>query len=82
VIFEVSVIHDLEPVDSLDDLDPARYGVLLTTPDGRRAALLPGIPEIKSVDEQLRFARQKGRIGEDESVRIQRFLADHFEETN
>jgi AmmeMemoRadiSam system protein A len=82
VIFEVSVIHDLEPVDSLDDLDPARYGVLLTTPDGRRAALLPGIPEIKSVDEQLRIARQKGRIGEDESVRIQRFLADHFEETN
>ncbi len=80
--FEVSVIRDMEPVDSPEDLDPARYGILLTTPDGRRATLLPGIPEITSVEEQIRIARRKGHFGADESIRIQRFQTDHFSEPN
>jgi AmmeMemoRadiSam system protein A len=78
--FEVSVVHDLEPVDSSADLDPARYGVLVSTSDGRRGALLPGIPEITTVEAQLRIARQKGHIEEHELIRLQRFQVDHFDE--
>ena len=43
--FEVSVLHSIEAVASADELDPRRYGVIVSTGDGRRGLLLPGIEE-------------------------------------
>jgi AmmeMemoRadiSam system protein A len=80
--FEVSVLHPPEKVSAAEELDPRRYGVIVSASDGRRGLLLPGIKEIKTVDDQLRIARQKGWIGADEPVTIERFQVDHFEETN
>jgi AmmeMemoRadiSam system protein A/AmmeMemoRadiSam system protein B len=79
--FEVSVLHPPEDVASADELDPRRYGVIVSTPDGRRGLLLPGIEEITTVEQQLLFARQKGRIDPDEPAQLQRFEVDHFGET-
>jgi AMMECR1 domain-containing protein len=78
--FEVSVIETLEEVASEAELDPTRYGVLVTTADGRQGCLLPGIPDIRTAPEQVQFARRKGRIGSGEPVRLQRFEAAKFEE--
>lgn len=78
--FEVSVIHPPEAVSSAAELDPARYGVLVSTADGRSGLLLPGIPGIRTAEEQLDFARDKGGINPDEPVVIHRFQTDHFEE--
>jgi AmmeMemoRadiSam system protein A len=71
--FEVSVLQPLEEVKSEHELDPARYGVVVRTEDGRRGCLLPGIDEIRTVREQLDVARRKGRIDASEPVRLQRF---------
>jgi AmmeMemoRadiSam system protein A len=79
--FEVSVLSRLEPVASPAELDPARYGVLIGTADGRRAVLLPAIEGIESVAVQLRIARRKGGIEPDEPIAIQRFTTQSFEET-
>jgi AmmeMemoRadiSam system protein A len=78
--FEVSVLHPPERIPSERELDPQRYGVIVSAPDGRRGLLLPGIAEIQTTEEQLRIAREKGGIGPDESVTLQRFEVDHFEE--
>jgi len=78
--FEVSVLHSMEKVASADELDPARYGVVVSSEDGRRGLLLPGLPEITTGKQQLGFARKKAWIGPDEPVRLQRFQVDHFEE--
>jgi AMMECR1 domain-containing protein len=78
--FEVSVLHSMERAASASDLDPARYGVVVSTEDGRRGLLLPGIAEIKTVGRQLGVAREKGGIGPEEPVMLQRFEVDHFEE--
>ena len=78
--FHVSVLHSAEDVASADELDPGRYGVIVSTPDGRRGLLLPGIESIQTVEEQLRFARMKGGIRPAERVQIRRFQVDHFEE--
>jgi AmmeMemoRadiSam system protein A len=78
--FEVSVVHSMEKISSTDELDPAHYGVMVSTEDGRRSLLLPGIADIKTGGQQLGFARKKGRIGPDEPVMLQRFQVDHFEE--
>jgi AmmeMemoRadiSam system protein A len=77
---DVSVLHPTEKVSSASELDPARYGVVVSTEDGRRGLLLPGIAEIETVEQQVGLARQKGRIGPHEPVILQRFQVDHFEE--
>jgi AmmeMemoRadiSam system protein A/AmmeMemoRadiSam system protein B len=78
--FEVSVLHPPEKVSSERELDPQRYGVIVSAHDGRRGLLLPAIEEIQTTEEQLRIAREKGWIGPDEPVTLQRFEVDHFEE--
>ena len=78
--FEVSVLHDLEPAASQAELDPSCYGVVVSAPDGRRGVLLPGIPGIRTAEEQVRIAKEKGEIAPNEAVAMQRFQVDHFEE--
>jgi AmmeMemoRadiSam system protein A len=80
--FEVSVLHAPEAVASPEQLDPQRYGVIVATRDGRRGLLLPGIPEITTVERQLHIARHKGGITPDEPVTLQRFVVDHFAESD
>ena len=80
VRFEISVLYPPEEAPSDKDLDPARYGVIVTTKDGRRGVLLPAIPELKTVDQQLRCARKKAGIGWWEKVQLARFEVDKFAE--
>jgi AmmeMemoRadiSam system protein A len=78
--FSVSVLSDLEPVASPDELDPAVYGVLVSTYDGRRGLLLPGIEGIDAVEEQLAAVRNKAGIADDEGIHIERFTTKSFKE--
>jgi AmmeMemoRadiSam system protein A len=78
--YSVTVLGELEPVASPEDLDTAIYGVLVTATDGRSGCLLPAIAGVKSVDEQLAIARRKAGIGPDEWIGIQRFKARCFKE--
>ncbi len=77
---EVTVLEPMEDVESATALDPARWGVVVRASDGRRGLLLPAIPEVTSVEQQLSIARAKGGIGPDEPVRLQRFAARRIEE--
>lgn len=78
--FEISVLYPTETVDSDKLLDPARYGVMVTAADGRRGVLLPAIPGIETVEQQLRCVRKKAGIGWWENIQISRFQVDKFKE--
>ena len=78
--FHVSVVHSVEDVMSPADLNPSRFGVIVSVPDGRRGVLLPGIKDVKTVDQQIRIARQKAWIDPNEPVKLERFQVDNFEE--
>lgn len=78
--FEVSVLHPPEPVTSAVELDPVRYGVIVTAEDDRRGLLLPGIAGIETPEQQVRLARKKGWINSDEPITLQRFQVDRFAE--
>jgi MEMO1 family protein len=80
--FEVSVLMPLEDVASPAELDPQRYGVVLTTEDGRHGLLLPDVKGIKTIEQQLTTVRLKGGIFESEPVRIQRFTVKKFREAD
>ena len=76
----VTILGALERVESPAQLDAQRYGVIVAAAGGRRGLLLPAIPGIDSVGEQLSIAREKGGIGPDEPIEIRRFTARTFGE--
>lgn len=80
VWFSVSVLGAFEPAASAADLDPALYGIVIQTRDGRRSLLLPGIQGIERSDEQLRAAKRKAGVAPIESVQVQRFRAQEYSE--
>ncbi len=55
-----------------DDLDPKQFGLLVETGE-RRGLLLPDLPDIITVKEQLRIARMKAEIPPETPVQIYRF---------
>ena len=67
-----TVSTEPEPVDSPDQLDVKRYGVIVQCGD-RRGLLLPDLPGVDSVEEQISIARRKGSIGEQEPYQLWRF---------
>ena len=74
LVYDVDVLGDPEPVQSMTELDPKRYGVIVSTADGRRGLLLPDLDGVDTVEEQVRIAAQKGHIdtmGDD--FRLERF---------
>jgi len=77
---EVTVLEPLEDIESEAALDPKCWGVVVRAVDGRRGVLLPDIPEVTSVAQQISIARAKAGIGEGEPVKLQRFAARRIEE--
>ncbi len=68
----VDVLGELEPIDSPDDLDVKRYGVIVS--HGRkRGLLLPNLDGVDTVEEQIRIAREKGGIRKGEPYSLERF---------
>ncbi len=68
----VDVLGELEPIDSPDDLDVKRYGVIVS--HGRkRGLLLPNLDGVDTVEEQIRIAREKGGIRKSEPYSLERF---------
>lgn len=62
-----------------EQLDPKKYGVIVSAKDGRKALLLPDLPEIDTVEKQLKIVCQKGGIDfEKEPFEIERFEVKRF----
>jgi AMMECR1 domain-containing protein len=69
---EVSVLTPPVPVASRAELDPYRYGVVVSL-GFRRGVLLPSIEGVDSVAAQLHIAAEKAGIRDDEPYAIERF---------
>ena len=70
---EVAILGRLEPVGSHEDLDPARYGIVVSDAVGRRAVLLPRIAGVDHPAQQVSITRRKAGIPEDSEITIRRF---------
>ena len=58
----VDILDEPEDVDSIEQLDPATYGVIVRTDDGRQALLLPDLEGVETAQDQLAIACRKGGI--------------------
>ena len=68
----VDVLGETERIDSPEELDVKRYGVVVTS-GYRRGLLLPNLEGVDTVEQQIAIARQKAGIGEEEAVFLERF---------
>ena len=68
----VDVLSEAEDIESKEELDVKRYGVIVSS-GNRLGLLLPDLEGIDTVDEQIRIAAQKGGIDLDEDYHLQRF---------
>lgn len=76
--YSVDILSESEPVESESDLDPKVYGVTVEK-GGRRGLLLPDLPGVDTVEEQLQIARQKAGISPSEQgVSLSRFTVKRY----
>ncbi len=73
----VDVLSTPEPVASMEDLDPKRYGVIVQS-GPRRGLLLPDLDGVDTVECQVDIARQKAGISRHEPVQLYRFEVHRF----
>jgi AMMECR1 domain-containing protein len=71
----VYLLGETEPVETLDDLDPTRYGVLVEGPSGRTGLLLPALPGITTVAQQVDLVLRKASFSRYDPIKIYRFPA-------
>lgn len=73
----VDVLGAPEQIDSVNELDPKKYGVIVRK--GRRSGLLlPDLEGVDTIDEQLSIAMQKAGIRPEEEVDLYRFTVTRY----
>ena len=77
--YQVYVLGESEAVAGLADLDPQRYGVIVSK-GGRRGVLLPALEGIDSAEMQVAIAARKGGIDVSEGPDLARFEVVTYEE--
>ena len=70
--YSVDVLMKPEPIDSIDELDVIKYGVIVKA-GHRSGLLLPNLQGVNSPEEQVAIALQKAGIRENEEYSMQRF---------
>jgi len=72
ITISVDVLMPPEPIESLQQLDVKKYGVIVRR-GNRSGLLLPDLEGIDTPQQQVEIARQKAGIGPDEPVQLERF---------
>ena len=75
----VDILSIPEKIVSYSELDPKKYGVIVSS-GNKRGLLLPDLDGVDTVEEQIRIAKNKGNIREDEEISLQRFTVTRHKE--
>ena len=79
---KVDVLSKPEPIESTAELDPKRYGLIVQSKryPWKRGLLLPDLPGIKTVEEQVYWTRvhKAGIVDPDEPVQMFRFEVKRY----
>ena len=79
VIFSVDVLSKAEPVDSIKQLNPKKYGVIVS--EGyRRGVLLPDLEGVDTAEQQVQIAAMKAGIYNLDKIKLERFTVTRYKE--
>lgn len=78
LFYTIYILSPLEEVGNKEQLDPQKYGVFVRAenPPLRSGLLLPGLDNIRTPEEQISIACQKGGINPKEEIVIYRFKVE------
>ncbi|MGB9668012.1 MAG: AmmeMemoRadiSam system protein A [Thermosulfidibacteraceae bacterium] len=77
ITISVDVLDEPEPVSSLDELDPKKYGVIVES-GWKRGLLLPDLEGVDTIEQQIAIAMAKAGIRPGEPIKIYRFKVKRF----
>ncbi|HWR90196.1 MAG TPA: AmmeMemoRadiSam system protein A [Dissulfurispiraceae bacterium] len=76
--YTVDVLSEPEKVESLSDLDPKKYGVIVVK-GYRKGLLLPDLEGVDTAEDQLRITKMKAGIERSETdIDIYRFTVERY----
>jgi len=73
----VDVLSSPEEVSDVSELDPKKYGVIVSS-GYKKGLLLPDLEGVDTVEEQIDIAKRKAGIYPDEKVKLSRFEVKRF----
>jgi MEMO1 family protein len=80
LVISVDILSRPESINSLNNLDAKKYGVIVQTKDGRSGVLLPNLEGIDSVEQQVLIACQKAGINPNEDkISLFKFTVERHE---
>ena len=79
LVISVDVLGAPQPIDSIEALDPGRYGVIVTR-GFRKGLLLPMLEGVDQAEDQVAIALQKAGIYPGEAYDLERFEVVRYEE--
>lgn len=77
--YSVDVLTKPEPVESIEQLDPKKYGVIVEC-GRRRGLLLPDLEGVDTVAHQIDICCQKAGIQPNEPLKLHRFQVKRYSE--
>ena len=77
VEISVDILQPAEPISSMAQLDPKRYGVIVQS-GWRRGLLLPDLEGVDTAEYQVEIARRKAGIAPHEPVQLSRFEVKRY----
>jgi len=77
----VDILSEPEPVNSLEELNPKKYGVIVSK-GWQRGLLLPDLEGVDTAEYQLEIAKQKAGLFDVplEKLKIERFTVERYKE--
>jgi AmmeMemoRadiSam system protein A len=79
LVFSVDVLSEPEPVRDISELDPKKWGVIVSS-GYKRGVLLPDLEGVDTVESQLDIAARKAGIRSPDGAAIERFTVDRYSE--
>jgi len=73
----VDILSEPEKVSKMEELDPKRYGVIVVS-GFKRGLLLPDLPGVDTVQQQLAIAKRKAGISSGEKIVVYRFTVERY----
>ncbi|MBB6062185.1 hypothetical protein HNP65_000607 [Thermosipho japonicus] len=76
IVVSVDILSEIQPVSSISELDPKKYGIIVAK-GFRRGLLLPDIEGVDTIEEQIRIAKLKAGIFDDD-FKIFKFTVERY----
>ena len=79
VVFSVDVLSEAEPIESITQLNPKMYGVIVSK-GYRRGVLLPDLEGVDTAEQQVQIAAMKAGLYDLDGVKLERFTVTRYKE--